>query len=344
MKTYLEKEFISQFKHQNILVTGANGLIGSELVSELLLANREYNLHLHITALVRDRERALKRFAILPEYNDCTLLIGDVCQKELYVGGKWNYIVHAAGNAHPNAFSTQPVETMKANILGTCNLLEYAKEQENQNAIKKIVFLSTGEVYGETPLPDEKGWREEAAGTVDSIQLRACYPESKRAAETLCKSYFEEYGVPVVVARLSYIYGAFVPEKNSRADAQFLRRAVHGEPIVMKSEGKQLRSYCYVKDAVTAILLLLLKGASGEAYNVANENSVATIREYAETLAHVYGVGIETELATKVEQKGFSKMQREVLNAQKLVQLGWKPNFDLMMGMENMRNRTKEID
>ena len=162
---------------------------------------------------------------------------------------------------------------------------------------------------------------------------RACYPESKRAAETLCASYAAQYGVDALVARLCHVYGPTFTASNSRADAQFIRKALAGEDIVMKSTGSQVRSFCYVADAVNA-LLTLLAGAKGQAYNVANRASVASIRQYAETLADIAGVKVVFDVPPEAEKAGYTKITRAVLNPAKLEGLGWTPRYDLRQGLE----------
>lgn len=325
-----------------ILVTGATGLIGSSLIRRLLYENDTCGTNVVITALVRDVSRARDLFGALCSREDFDFLEGDVCDASVLIGKSWDVIVHAAGNSHPKAFATYPVETMKANLLGTMNLLEHARVQADLGKpVKKLVFLSSGEVYGNTVLSEESsgcGFDETTPGMLDSMQMRACYPESKRAAETLCKCYFEEYRIPTVVARLAYIFGTGVPTENSRADAQFLKKASAHEDIVMKSKGEQVRSYCYVRDAVSAILTIMDKGVPGEAYNVANKDLVMTIREYAEKLAKTFGVKVVFDLPDAIEAAGYSKMKTEILNPTKLYDLGWKPEYSLDEAMCEMKN------
>lgn len=316
-----------------ILITGATGLIGTSLIKRILKDNAN-NKRFHVTALVRDKNKAENRFHNELSRNDFELLVGDVVDKDTFIDGKWDYIVHAAGNAHPKAFALNPVETMTANLIGTMNLLEYSRT----HTVKKLLYLSTGEIYGDATTYDEHGWDESVQGVIDSMNPRSCYPESKRAAETLCVSYFKEYGVNTVIARLGYVFGVDITEDNSRADSQFLRNVLAGENIVMKSKGDQVRSYCYVKDCVEAMLLLINKGESGEAYNVANKECIHTIREYAETLAKVYGVQVVFDIPDEIEKRGYSTMKKEVLNAKKLYALGWKPEYTLSMAMEDMKN------
>lgn len=331
-----------KLSNQRILITGANGMICSYIVDAFMKMNVIRNLNIHVTALIRSKDNAKKRFADYLDQDNFTLLVGDVCHKDLFLHESWDYIIHGAGNAHPKAFATQPVETMKANILGTLNLLDYAVSQEVKNSVKKIVFLSTGEIYGHAPVEKQSGWTEDTLGNVDSMNVRSCYPESKRAAETLCQSYYQEYGIQTVIARLSYIYGPTITADNTRADAQFLRNALEGNDIIMKSMGTQLRSYCYLQDAAAAILQVMLSGQAGAAYNIANSDSNVTIREYAECLARVFEVGIHMDLPDEIEKSGYSTMQCEILDAAKIRELGWKPRHNLSSGMRNMKNILQE--
>ena len=140
-------------------------------------------------------------------------------------------------------------------------------------------------------------------------------------------------GVDALVARLCHVYGPTFTSANSRADAQFIRKALAGEDIVMKSTGSQVRSFCYVADAVSALLTLLVKGGRGQAYNVANRNSVASIRQYAETLADIAGVKVAFDVPPEAEKAGYTKITRAVLNPAKTEALGWRPQFDLREGL-----------
>jgi len=329
-------------KNQRILVTGANGMICSYLVDLFMKVNSQKKLNLHITALVRSEEKGKARFADYLESENFLLLAGDVCQIEVFDNHFWDYIIHGAGNAHPIAFATQPVETMMSNILGSVNLLNYALSRKTVDEVKKILFLSTGEIYGHAPIEQENGWKENEFGMIDSMDIRSCYPESKRAAETLFCSYEKEYGIHSVIIRLAYIYGATITEENSRADAQFLRNAARGEDILMKSTGSQFRSYCYLQDAACAILVALLNGKSGEAYNVANKDSNLTILEYAKQLATTFGVEIKMELSETVEKAGYSKMKQEILDASKLEKLGWMPQNNINQGLQKIKNILKD--
>lgn len=298
----------------NILITGATGLIGSCLV-DVLMNNprRDYEVY----AAGRNEERAQKRFRMYAEdpafhffqYDVTMPLKSDVC---------FDYIVDAANNASPNFFAKNPVEVMKANISGVANLMDYGL----QHGMKRFLYVSTGEVYGEC---QKERKDENSYGFIDILNPRSCYPSSKRAAETLAMCYGAEYGADVVVARPCHTYGPFFTESDNRAYAQFIRNVLNGEDIVLKSTGLQYRSWCYVADCALALLYILLKGESGQAYNVADNTSNITIKALAEMIAEIGGVHVISKEPTLEELRGFSTIQRAVFDTTKLESLGWRP-------------------
>lgn len=296
----------------NILVTGASGLIGSCLVEILMSrADKDYN----VFASARNENRARDRFKEYENDPSFHFLKYDVV-KTLECDVDFHYIIHAASNASPNFFATKPVEVIKSNIEGAVNLLDYGILHD----LKRFLFVSSGEVYGEG---DGRIFTEDYCGYVNLTNPRSCYPSSKRAAETLCVSYGVEYGVETVIARPCHIYGPNFTESDNRVYAQFIRNVRRGENIVLKSNGEQFRSWCYVVDCASALLYILLKGKNGEAYNIADESSNVSIRELAEIIARLSKKDIIYDIPSETEKRGFNVVSKSVFSIEKIQSLGW---------------------
>lgn len=308
----------------NILVTGATGLIGGCLVETLMTSpRRDYQVY----ASGRNEERARARFRDFADDPAFHFVRYDVMQP-LQSDVRFDYVVHAASNASPNFFAKRPVEVIKSNVDGVAHLMEYGLS----HGMKRFLYVSSGEVYGEG---DGRTFTEDYGGYVNPTSPRSCYPSSKRAAETLCVSYAAEYGADVVIARPCHVYGPYFTEQDNRVYAQFIRNVLNDEDIVMKSTGEQFRSWCYVVDCVSALLHILLKGTSGEAYNIADADSNISIRELAETIAGICGKKVVIDLPDADEKRGFNPVTKSVFSTKKMEVLGWKPQNHISTGLRN---------
>jgi len=306
---------------QRIVVTGVTGMIGTAVAELLLAADRALDLGLSIVGVGRDAARAEERFGVSTRGGQTfTFLSHDLCTP-LELEGRVDAIIHAASPAYPAAFAKTPVETMLANLDGTHHLLDLAREKG-----ASFLFVSSGEIYGTT---DKDTKAEDDYGYVDAMQPRSCYPNSKRAAETLCACYAAEYGIRAVVARLSHTYGPTMTERDNRAATDFLRAAHRGEDIVLRSTGAMVRSYTYVYDVATALVTLLVKGDSATAYNVADPASVVSIRELAEQIATLGGRQVTLDLPQDAGALGYTTIPRQVMESTRLCALGWQPRQPL---------------
>ena len=319
---------LDTLQDKNILITGASGLIGGALVDILL----SYTPKANVYAMTRSLSKAEQRFKDYLSNPYFHIIVGDV-NTPLEGNTDFHYIIHAASNANPNAYSLDPVGTMWTNINGTRNLLEYGRNHQ----LQRMVYVSSGEIYGNG---DNAVWTEKDGGYIDTMSVRSCYPSSKRAAETLCVAYAEQYGIDTVVARPCHTYGPHFTDGDSRAYAQFVRKARAHEDIVLKSKGEQFRSWIYVADCVTAILTILLRGENKQAYNIADTHSNVTIREMAEKIATIAGTKVVFDIPNTIEQKGFSQIRRAIFSTEKLESLGWHTQYTLDEGLRNTINDT----
>jgi UDP-glucuronate decarboxylase len=316
-----------KLKNKKILISGASGMIGSFIVDLFMLRNQMYGDNITIIALGRNVASAKKRF--LPYWNsDLFVFMQHDINNTLPEIGKVDYIIHAASNTHPLAYASDPIGTITTNIIGTNNLLDYASRHE----IKRFVFLSTVEIYGENRGDVEK-FDESYCGYIDPNTLRAGYPESKRGGEALCNAFIQKYEMDIVIPRLCRVYGPTMLSSDSKAIAQFINKGVAKEDIVLKSKGDQYYSYCYVADAVTGILTILMCGTSGNAYNISDSLSDVTLKELAELIATLTGQKVVFRLPGHDESKGFSKATKALLDNTKLQNLGWRANHDIKTGL-----------
>lgn len=325
-----------QLERTKVLITGATGLMGSFLVDLLMYKNICNKSGITVYALGRDLEKAKRRFFHHFSEELFHFVEQDVCDSIRLEEGA-DYIIHGASPSHPRFFAQDPVGTMLANFSGMHQVLRYALQCNS----KRVLYLSSGEVYGE-PDAAEKAMDEQYSGSIDCMNARACYPSSKRAAETLCVSYARQYGVDAVVARPCHVYGPSMTDDDSRAIAQFIRNALWKKDIIMKSLGTQVRSHCYVSDCVRGILTILLKGEKEKAYNIADSDSTASIWELAELAASVAGTRVIMGLPDTQEKKGYSVFSRAVLAPERLEQLGWHADIALREGIERTVSILKE--
>jgi UDP-glucuronate decarboxylase len=314
---------------RNILITGANGLIPSYMVDTLLALNDSGILQqpVHVYALVRNEHAYKARFHKHLDSPYLHLIIQDVCEP-LNININIDYIVHAASQASPKYYSIDPVGTLKANINGTMNLLELAQTKP----IQSMLLMSSGEVYGdvsEEMIPT----KENDYGYINSMNVRSCYAESKRMAETMCVSWYHQFGVPVKVARPYHTYGPGLKLNDGRVFADFVKNVVESTNIIMRSEGSDIRAFCYLADATIGFFTVLLKGKNGEAYNVGNPQQAISILELAETIVKLFPEKkLQIERVNITDNYLRSPIKKNIPDISKMEQLGWYPATSIRDG------------
>lgn len=316
-------------KDSSILVTGGTGLIGSILVKCLL----GLNANTRITLPVRNLEKAKAIYG-----SNSELLNIIECDLESYLRNMsehFDYILHLASPTAGKYMVEHPVETYSLALDSTKLILEYCQ----RNPIKSLVYVSSLEYYGQNT--DDKVIKEDFLGYVDATSPRSSYPLGKRAAEYMCTAYAKEYGVPVKIARLTQTFGAGVSADDNRVFAQFARSIIEGKNIVMHTKGESAKPYCYTTDCVSAILHILLKGADGEAYNVANQDTYISIKDMALFLKKNFNPLVDV-IVEEHPEMGYAPVTKLNLSSEKLMNLGWKPQYGLYQMFEHLIEAMKE--
>lgn len=326
---------------QTVLFTGATGMIPAYMIFALLYRNEFVpGFHCTILAQLRNFKKAENVFEHFLQRDDFHVIRTDITEP-IQLAERVDYIIHGASPASPQLFTEAPVDTIRPNVLGTNYLLELACAKET----KGFLFLSSGEVYGQ--VQEGNIISEESLGVLDQLYTRNSYAESKRMAEMLCRAYMEQYGVPTKIARISHTYGPTISfEKDRRVFSEFVQNIIAHEDIVMKSKGDAVRPFCYLADAVEALFLILLKGESGQAYNMCNDTCCYSIRDLANIL-----VGLFPERKLKVVQGEYAQEDTYTespvkktcyVDNSKLKALGWYPKIGVEMGFKRMIEAIEE--
>lgn len=329
-----------RFAGKRVLVTGANGMLPSYLVFTLLWLNRHKGLDVTVYALARNAVKLEACFRDWLPDGRLRFLVQDVCDPVI-LDGPLDYIIHAASQASPRFYGVDPVGTLKANVLGTYHLLELARQKN----VCGFLFLSSSTVYGALEGPEP--FVETRFGGIDPLNVRNCYSESKRLGENLCACYAWQYGVKAKIVRIFHTFGPKVQPDDGRVFSDFCWAVARRQDIVLKSDGRATRPFCYVADAVKAYFKVLLDGEVALAYNVggdaAHEISMAGLAFlltglYPERKLHVVFDIDENSLA-------YSKMRTpqvaQPVDLGRISALGWSQTLSLE---ESFRRTIDSLD
>lgn len=266
-----------------ILVTGAGGFLCSYVVDVIAKWNEtSAQRPCHITALDNLTTGSWQRLSHLAGRDDVDLVEHDITQP-LDPSLKPDWIIHGASIASPTIYRRHPLKTLDANIGGTRNVLEAARANRSTG----VLVMSSSEIYGD-PDPTHIPTDETYLGNVASIGPRACYDESKRVAETLSFIYSSYFDVPVRAIRPFNVFGPGQNLKDGRIIPDMMSNVLDGNSITLFSDGQATRSFCYVTDAVQAMLALMVApDIDAIAFNVGNDEVEVSIRDLAEVMCEI---------------------------------------------------------
>ncbi|HEX2926658.1 MAG TPA: NAD-dependent epimerase/dehydratase family protein [Ruminiclostridium sp.] len=276
---YLRKIDLSPLYNKTVLITGANGLIGTYIIYMLHLANVLKDMGIKIIAISRSQSCEALKDIFDKGYSFYSEDLNTMCIDTLQE--KADYIIHGATYAQPGKFLRNYMDTVHLNTAVTERLLQKAKKDD-----AAILFLSSSEIYGE---PDENNipTPESYPGLCSPVNVRAVYSESKRMGETLCFAYRHYEGVEAKVARISMTYGPGVKGDDERVLGQFIRQALESRNISMLDDGRKVRTFCYIADCVLMLLAVMIYGRDF-VYNVGGRDSIS-IKNLAEEICSLTG-------------------------------------------------------
>jgi dTDP-glucose 4,6-dehydratase/UDP-glucuronate decarboxylase len=329
-----------RFSGKTILLTGGGGFLGTYFV--------HYFAELNDSKII---EKPCKLYVVenfirgIPNWfesirgrEDIEIIEADI-NKPLSLP-KSDFIIHAATIASPTYYRMHPIETMDANVIGLRNLLDFIKD----NPCESLLFFSTSEIYGDPP-PEHIPTKETYRGNVSCTGPRACYDESKRYGETLCVNFYQQYNIPVKVARPFNNFGPGLRLSDKRVIPDFFNNVLEGNKIVILSDGKATRTFCYISDAITGYLQILLSDYNGEAFNIGTDAPEITMLELAQTISKVVNSSTEIKHEYKVSEDVdylTDNPQRRCPDLTKSkTLLGYNPQVSLEEGLTRIYNYYK---
>lgn len=278
-----EDVFLS-LKGAHIFLTGGTGFIGCWLLESLRHANQRLQLDIQVTVLTRNPQAFAAKVPHLANYPKFRFVSGDVCNFEI-AEGEFSHIIHAATDASAQLNETNPLRMFDTVVEGTRRVLDFAVDKKPE----KILFLSSGAVYGQQPWEMERV-AEDWIGAPNCLDPRAAYAEGKRAAEMMCAIYGKQFGLQISIARIFALLGPYLSLGIHFAAGNFIRDAMQRKPIVVNGNGLPCRSYLYAADLTVWLWHMLQRAQPNKPYNVGSDESVS-IKQLAERTSVVLGSG-----------------------------------------------------
>jgi dTDP-glucose 4,6-dehydratase/UDP-glucuronate decarboxylase len=269
---------------RTILVTGGAGFLGCWVLACLARANDTLLSHdpARIVCIDTLFRGVPPWFAPIAERDDVQVVRQSIAEADLTAIGPCDFILHLASIASPTYYRLHPLETIDANVEGTKRVLAHAVASRSES----VLVMSSSEIYGDPPA-DRIPTAETFWGHVSCTGPRACYDESKRLAETLSVNYHRVHGARVKIARPFNNYGPFMPIDDRRLVPDIARGILTGGEVVLFSDGRATRTFCYATDAVAGYFQLLFSSHDAEAFNIGADAPEISVRELTEMAARV---------------------------------------------------------
>lgn len=334
------------FKDSTILLTGGAGFLGFYFITFFTHYKKELGIRKVIcldnfqVGYPRWLQKLNDEGAVeLREFNVITDNIANIPG-----AGDADYIFHMASIASPIFYRQYPIEALDANIWGLRHLLDFYRNKP----IRGLAFFSSSEIYGD-PTPEYIPTPESYRGNVDCQGPRACYDEAKRFGETLCYLFHQKYDMPISVIRPFNNYGPGMRLNDARVPADFANAIRQGHNIVMYSDGRPTRTFCYISDAITGYLKALFFAMKGfQTFNIGIDQPEISIRRlaeiYTEAGKEIYGYKGQISFAVSEDHEYLhNNPNRRCPNIEKArTLLNYQPQVGVEQGVRYFLEYVKE--
>jgi UDP-glucuronate decarboxylase len=311
-----------EFANKKVVITGASGLIGGYLTSTLLLCTK-------FLGKQAPKIFAVSKSGIFPNLQDLSkdprLNFCKVNLEVEQVDFDFEILIHAASTASPTKLvSRDSIFNVNTNLLREIRL--------NPNSVEKVLFISSGEVYGSKA---PRHITEAYIGKIDQSTYRANYPEAKLEGEKLTHSLVE-VGIEGSIARLFHTFGPGIRADDGRSFADFIYEATSGRPPLLKSSGNQIRSFLYLEDTIVGLFKTLFSNVHGPV-NIGSEAGIS-ILEFAKKISCIAGLKGEVQFDFTEKVTKLSPNDVIVPSNSKLSSMGWSQEIDIDLSIERTIN------
>lgn len=323
---------------KTLLISGGAGFLGSYIVATIYELNKKF-LKKPCRVISIDNFITGKKRRIIEEIKDKNFKFLELdVTKPIKIEENVDYVMHLAGLASPVYYQKYPMETIESAIFGVKNLLEIARQKK----AKSFLYFSSSEIYGD-PDPNFIPTPETYRGNVSSIGPRSCYDESKRLGETICMVYHSLYKAPIKIVRPFNVYGPGMLPNDYRVVPMFVSSALNGKPLPVHDEGNQTRTFCYISDAITGFMKILLSKNSGEVYNVGNDDEEISMLGLATIVKKIFNDKAEIKRISYPKEYPQEEPRRRCPDLTKIkTKLNYKPLINLEEGLRRVVRWYKE--
>lgn len=350
MNTIIEEDFnflLGQYKGVlkklegcSVLITGANGMITTYLSSFLAYSSQNIKIELYLQC--RNVEKAKLAFSDFKDKENIHIVNFDFENNDIPYDG-FDYIIHAASPASTKFFMESPVDVISPNVIGTWNLLQFAKSK----CVKKFLICSSNSIYGEGGV-EKDILTESDYGIVDPLNYRSSYIESKRLAEQMAVAFWRQFSVPTSIVRICHTYGpTFDIQRDYRIIPRVIKQILNAEDITIYKDPNSVIQYTYIADMIASMLLVLIDGENGEAYNSGGDEIV----RMDDVIAWMVSAdpSIKSHLIEKEIDKDYHFAKGKGINFvkvsnRKLTELGWKQLYSNKEGFSRLVKSYLETD
>lgn len=315
------------FEGKTVLMTGAAGFLGRYFAETFSYLNKN-TLKAPVRVIALDNLITSAATDLEKTFTGSLEFIQHDIVKPFKPDAKVDFVLHAAGIASPHYYRKYPLETLDVAIVGTRNVLELASESR-----AKLLFFSSSEIYGD---PDAKHvpTQESYRGNVSCLGPRACYDESKRVGETLCRIYNTQFKAETKIVRPFNVFGPGMKENDYRVLPNFASRIVAGKPLSVYGAGTQTRTFCYITDAINGFLRVLIDGQGGEPYNIGNPKPEISMLDLVKHIERALGRDIQLDLMDYPDSyPGDEPMRRCPDITKASIHVGYQPKIDFETGL-----------